>query len=551
MARLDRLPAARLVAPIAAAIGREFPHALLAAVAGLAAPRLLQGLDELVTAGIAYRRGTPPDAVYTFKHALVQDLAYGTLVKARRREVHRHIGETLRDRLPDRAAAEPEVVAHHFAAAGLLDAAVEWWSKAGELALRRSAFSEAIAHLERALALLAGRDPEPAQRQARLHLQITYGNALRMARGFGAPEATAAFACALDNAATVVEMPERCAAYYGLWTGSYGRAELAPMERLAAAFLRDTASRPGSGEAATAHRVYAMTCWFRGEFLEARTYLERSLAICDSTRDRDLAFRFGVDVDVAAMADLALVLWPLGAVDRARSLAERAVAQARREGHMPSIAYAHAYAANIAMMGRDRRQAAPHAEALIALAGELEMPLWLALGRFLRAWTTWHTGHPSDGIARMHASVAAMDTHRRRIFRPLISTLLAEAEAEAGQPRRGLAIADAAIASIEETGQRWFLAEALRARGILLRACGHLPAATEEALARAIRVARQQSASLFELRAATILARLRGSTGVRWGTPSLPMPMHAALREGVDGPYADGIGSLLEPTSAG
>ena len=551
MARLDRLPVARLITPIAAAIGREFPQALLAAASGLAARELAQGLDELVAAGLAHRRGAPPDAVYAFKHALVQDLAYGTLVKARRQEVHRRIGEALRDRLPDRAAAEPEVVAHHFAAAGLVEAAVEWWAKAGELALRCSAFSEAIAHLERALALLAERDAGPAQRRARLRLQITYGNALRMARGFGAPEATAAFAHALDIAATVVEIPERCSAYYGLWTGSYGRAELAPMQRLAAAFLRDTASRPDSGEAATAHRVHAMTCWFRGEFLEARTHLERSLAIHDSERDRDLAFRFGVDVAVAAMADLALVLWPLGAVERARDLAARAVAHASGDRHVPSVAYAHAYAANIAMMSRDRPRAALHAEALIALAGEHGMPLWLALGSFLRAWAAWHAGAPAGGIARMHESVAAMEAHRRRIFRPLVSTLVAETEAEAGRPERELAIVDAALASIEETGQRWFLAEALRARGELLRACGHPPAAAEEAFTRAIEVARNQSAHLFELPATTSLAGLRASAGARREARAVLAPVHAAFGNGVDGPDLDAAGSLLARLAAG
>jgi DNA-binding winged helix-turn-helix (wHTH) protein/predicted ATPase len=551
MARLDRLPVARLITPIAAAIGREFPQALLAAASGLAARELAQGLDELVAAGLAHRRGAPPDAVYAFKHALVQDLAYGTLVKARRQEVHRRIGEALRDRLPDRAAAEPEVVAHHFAAAGLVEAAVEWWGKAGELALRCSAFSEAIAHLERALALLAEHDARPAQRRARLRLQITYGNALRMARGFGAPEATAAFAHALDIATTVVEIPERCSAYYGLWTGSYGRAELAPMQRLAAAFLRDTASRPESGEAATAHRVHAMTCWFRGEFIEARAHLERSLAIHHSERDRDLAFRFGVDVAVAAMADLALVLWPLGAVERARGLAARAVADASGDRHVPSVAYAHAYAANIAMMSRDRPRAAPHAEALIALAGEHGMPLWLALGSFLRAWAAWHAGAPASGIARMHESLAAMEAHRRRIFQPLVSTLVAETEAEAGRPERGLAIVDAALASIEETGQRWFLAEALRARGQLLRACGHPLAAAEEAFTRAIAVARQQSARLFELRASTSLAGLRASADARREPRAVLAPVHAAFGNGVDGPDRDAAGPLLERPAAG
>jgi DNA-binding response OmpR family regulator/class 3 adenylate cyclase/predicted ATPase len=532
MARLDRLPAAKEFTQIAAAIGREFPHALLAAVADLAQAPLARGLQELIASGLAFRRGVPPDAVYSFRHALVQDLAYGTLVKSRRRDIHRRIGEALRDQLPDRAESEPEVVAHHFTEAGLTEPAVEWWGKAGDLALRRSAFAEAIAHLERALALTGTPDAEPAKRCARLRLQIAYGNALRMARGFGAPEVTAAFAHALDISATAAEMPERFSAYYGLWTGSYGRAELLPMLRLAEAFLHDAQSRPESGEAATAHRVYAMTCWFRGEFLEAERHLERSLTIHDRDRDRELAFRFGLDVGVAAMADLALVLWPLGATDRAHDLAEAAVAHAMRDRHIPSLAYAHAYAATTAMLSRDRERAAPHAGALLELAAEHGMPLWLALGTFLRAWVSSPAGDRAAAAAAMRESIAAMQAHQRRIFTPLVSTLVAETESEAGRPEKGLAIVDAQLASIEETGQRWFLAEALRARGEMLLGCGQ-DLAAERALARAIDVARSQAAKSFELRAAIRLARHWIRTGRCAEARAMLAPIHAGFAEGL------------------
>jgi class 3 adenylate cyclase/predicted ATPase len=544
MARLDRLPAAKELTQIAAAIGREFPHALLAAVANRARAPLAQGLEELIASELAFQRGVPPDATYIFKHALVRDLAYGTLVKPRRRDIHRRIAEALCDQLPDRAEREPEVVAHHFTEAGLIEPAVEWWGKAGDLALRRSAFAEAIAHLERALELSGTLDPEPAKRCARLRLQIAYGNALRMARGFGAPEVTAAFAHALDISATAPAMPERLSAYYGLWTGSYGRAELLPMLRLSEAFLHDVRSRPDSGEAATAHRVYAMTCWYRGAFLEAERHLERSLAIHDHERDRELAFRFGLDVGVAAMADLALVLWPLGATDRAHHFAEAAVARALRDRHIPSLAYAHAYAATTEMLGRDRQRAAPHADALLELAEEHGMPLWLALATFLRAWSGSPAGDCAAAVAAMRESIAAMQAHQRRIFTPLVSTLVAEIESEAGRPGEGLAIIDSQLASIEETGQRWFLAEALRARGEMLLGCGQRQAA-EHALARAIDVARSQSAKSFELRAAIRLARLWICDGRHGEACAMVAPIHARFAEGFQTAELKEAGSLL------
>jgi DNA-binding response OmpR family regulator/class 3 adenylate cyclase len=229
MTRLDRLPAAKQVAQIGATIGREFPHVLLAVVAQLPEARLVQGLDELIRSGLVFRHSVPPDAVYTFKHALVQDLAYGTLLKTQRQEIHRRIGEALRDLLADRAEVEPEVVAHHFTQAGLTEPAVEWWRKAGNLAMRGSAFVEAISHLEKALDLVGKLDEGPAQRLSRLRLQIAYGNALRLTRGFGAPEVTAAYERALDIATIVSDVHERFSAYYGLWSGSFLRGELIPM----------------------------------------------------------------------------------------------------------------------------------------------------------------------------------------------------------------------------------------------------------------------------------------------------------------------------------
>jgi predicted ATPase len=206
MARLDRLPAARQVAQIGAVIGREFSHNLLIAAAGLAEVKLTQGLDELVAAGLLFRRGPPPEASYTFKHALVQETAYESLLKRRRQDVHRRIAETVRDQFPEWADAEPEVVAHHFTQAGFSALAVEWWGRAGDLAMRRSAYAEALAHLEMAIKLADDFENGSEQRRSRLRLRITYGNALKIARGFGVAETQAAFSLACNIAVTVEDV---------------------------------------------------------------------------------------------------------------------------------------------------------------------------------------------------------------------------------------------------------------------------------------------------------------------------------------------------------
>ena len=243
-------------------------------------------------------RATAPQANYRFKHALIQDAAYESLLKSRRQALHRRAAEML---LRERAAAEPEAIAHHFTQAGLDDLAIEWWGKAGDQALRRSAFQEAIAHLGKAIAMAdkagatarraTGGSAAPNQRLTQLH--VAYGNALFAARGYGAPETTEAFARARESASGDKDAPERLAADYGLWVGSYVRGELPSMRAHAAAFLSDVEARPDSPEAGVAHRAAGITCWFAGEYREARDHLERALALFQPGRDDDLAFRFG------------------------------------------------------------------------------------------------------------------------------------------------------------------------------------------------------------------------------------------------------------------
>jgi class 3 adenylate cyclase/tetratricopeptide (TPR) repeat protein len=245
MARLDRLGAAKEMAQIGAVIGREFSHALLAAVAGRAEAELQSALHRLIAAGLLFRQGVPPHATYLFKHALVQDAAYGTLLREPRRALHARIAETLRDGFTTIADAEPEVVAHHFTQAALAEAGIEWWSKAGERALRTSAYEEAIAHLEKALALAGALAESPTQRLLRLRLQIAYGQALIHARGFASQETTAAFSRAREFASGIEEVSERFPVYYGLWASSWVRGELAQMREPAQAFLDDTENRPG------------------------------------------------------------------------------------------------------------------------------------------------------------------------------------------------------------------------------------------------------------------------------------------------------------------
>jgi class 3 adenylate cyclase/predicted ATPase len=546
MARLDRLPAAKQVAQIGAVIGREFPHVLLTAAAELSRAQLTTGLDELVAAGLVFRRGLPPEAAYSFKHALVQETAYESLLKTRRQHVHRRVGETMRDQLPEWANAEPEIVAHHFTQAGLSAPAVEWWSKAGELAMRRSAYAEAIAHFERALQLVDGLGEGPGQQRSRLRLQIAYSNALTVARGLGVPETLTAFAVARDLVATIEEVSERFPAYYGLWTGSFVRGDLTSMQEMAATFLRDVESRSDSPEAAIAHRVCGLTRWFEGNFVEARRHLERALKIYDAERDHELAFRFAQDLASAAMAYLALVLWPLGFLERASSLIGATVVHASKTGHIPTIAFAYAYAATFEMMRRDRRGAAPHLEAMLGVAREYGIPLWVAFGTFGEGWLQTGATDCEGGSAEMYQGIAQMRLQLLEAFMPLFMTLMAETEAEAGRSEAGLAIIDEQLVTIERTGQRWYLAELHRARGeILLKCRPRDPGAAECAFMRATDIARSQATKLFELQAAVSLARLWRDQGKHTEARDLLGPIYHWFTEGFDAPDLKDAKALL------
>jgi predicted ATPase len=534
-ARLDRLGEAREVAQIGAVLGRDFSYALLASVAAVADrsysadrvadPALQSALDRLAEADILIVEGTGDVASYRFKHALIQDAAYESLLKSRRQALHRRAAEILRDE-PERAASEPELIAHHFTEAGLDHFAIEWWGKAGDQALRRSAFQEAIAHLGRAIAMAdkaaGGADP-------RLQLHVAYGNALISARGYAAPETMEAFARVRELASGDEDAPARQAADYGLWGGSFVRGELPAMKAHAAAFLRDVAARPDSPEAGVAHRILGSTHWFAGEYREARSLLEQSLALFKPGRDDDLALRFGHDVSVAARLYLGLALWPLGDVERAISLVGGAEARTASLAYMGARAYGTMFAAMFNLVRGDVARAALNAAELARLAREHDLPQWRAYGVFLEGLARAQNRAAGGGLEVMRRGIELLRDQNALMFDGLIKISLAEAEAHAGDAERAVAILDEALATSERIGHRAFDAELNRIRGeMLLTRDLASPASAEEAFRTAVAVAKQQSTRSFELRGALALARLYQTTG-------RPVEAHSVLAPALEG----------------
>jgi predicted ATPase len=535
-ARLDRLAPVKEVAQVGAAIGREFSYPLLRAVAGRDEPALRAALAQLEEAELLFRTGAPPDARYIFKHALVQDTAYETLLKSRRQILHRQIADALRGEFAAAAAAQPELVAHHLTQAGLDEPAIEWWGKAGDRALRRSAFKEAAAHLGKAieladgLAASAGSAPSATLDINRLHLQTSLGNALIWAKGRQAPETSAAFARARELASRVEDASERFSAYFGVWVGHNTRGEPAPMREMAELFRREAAARPNCPEAVVAHRVSGATRFYFGDFAGAHDHFQKAIEHYDRARHADFANRFGNDPRAVAEVYDAIALWVLGKVDDALRSAERALADAESAAHAPTMAHALSFAAWLGILRYNPETVATYSQAFADIASRYDLPANFAgLAVFFQGWAKWSEGAEESRLAEMRRGLAIFQEHGRNWFLPTLEGALAEAEASAGEIDAGLTRLDDALAELEATEARCYEAEMHRIRAeILLKRGPANTAPAEQSLQAAIAIAQLQKARSFELRAALFLAKL-------YRAANRDADAHAVLAPAVEG----------------
>ena len=394
-----------------------------------------------------------------------------------------------------------------------------------------------IAEAQALLDALAATDEVKAaadSRRQRVHLQTSYGKALIGVHGYGAPETALAFERARElatglQAAGLDDSIDRFPATYGVWVGTHVRGELLSMRELAATFLRESASRPNSGEASVGHRIMGATHWFAAEFVEARAHLEQAVAIFDPSRDADLAFRYGQDIGVSASGYSAIALWPLGEIDLSRRRADDAVTRARSSGHVATAAYGLALSALYRLLIRDPEGAQPIAAQLGKAAEDLQSPQYLAFYDVLGGWPAWRSGSGESALLRIRRGIAQLKGQGMRTWAPLTEAMLAEVESEAGDSDSAMVTIARTIAEAERLGQRWYDAELHRIRGeILLKQAPSVPAPAEEAFLTAIAIAQRQKTRSFELRAALALAKLYQSTG-------RPADAHAVLAPALEG----------------
>ena len=519
MARLDRLGPAREVAQIGSVIGRGFSYGLLRDVAGMEEAALQAALEKLADADIVLVRGLPPESDYRFKHALIQDGAYENLLKSRRQVLHRRVAEILRDRFADTAAAEPEALAHHFTQAGMTDAAIEWWGKAGDQALRRSAFQEAISHLGKAIEMADSADENASRTTAssasqRFKLQTNYGLAVAWSRGFGAAETTAALTRAQELSASADYSDEQFTALYGQWVNSVIRGDLGLARKTAETFLREAKKGARMPETVAALRYLGLTLLWQGHFVEARNNLAEVLRTYDPVRDREAKFRFGTDSLASATIYLAQAYWLLGDIKRARELSDEAIARAVDSAHGPTLANTWTFKAALEMNRSDAEAVRQAAEALAELSRDHGLALYLAFAAVFSGWACARLGDKESGFRQLRQALAALTGQGVKAGVPLFQGLLAELEAKVENEHGALTRIDEALALASETGEHQSEAFLNRVRGeILLMRDPTNTAPAEEAFHTAISVAQQQEARSFGLLAALSLAKLYQSTG--------------------------------------
>jgi len=535
MARLDRLNTAKEVAQLGAALGREFSYELLRCVSLQEEPRLRAGLAQLVDAELLYQRGAPPAATYTFKHALIQEMAYQSLLKSVRQQFHTRIAQVLEDRLPERAASEPEVVARHYDQAGLAASAIAHYQRAGERATQRSANEEAIGHLRRALELV-GTLPETRERhQQELGLQMLIGVPLGVARGWSHPEFESTYARARELASQIGEAPELSRVLVGLAVAYQTKGDLAAAVELTQEALA-AAERTGAVfDLLSAHVVAGSPLLYQGHFLQALQHFEQTIRLYNPTEHASYAYIMGADRGATAHAHASVCQLYLGYADRALALSEAAMALAKRVGHPLSLANTLLHACVVRYERRELELTRERAAELIHLAEQLGFPFFLRVARFFRGIVRVESGEGESGVAEMQQALLAMAETGSGIGAPAILLVLAEGLRKVGRCEEALGVVGLGLARAEMQGQHYCDAELHRERAeILLDHDGDAAKEAEALLGQSLAIARRQEAKSFELRAATRLARLWRRQGKHDQARALLVPIYDWFTEGFD-----------------
>jgi DNA-binding winged helix-turn-helix (wHTH) protein/predicted ATPase len=542
MARLDRLGPAMLTAQIGAAIGREFSHALLAAVMQEPKAVLSGSLDRLIQAGLLFRQGVPPHATYFFKHALVRDVAYGTLLREPRRALHARIAEAFERQFAEIAESQPEVLARHYAEAGLIENAVRQWGKAGQRSLERSALMEAAVQLRRALAQIAMLPATATLRREEIRLQVALINALVHVNGFASAETKAA----VERAHLLIEQAEAhgesledplvlFSIIYAAMVPSFVTFNGDALREAVAQVLALAEKQGQTPSLTIAHRTTGVYLLCTGDLRQGRAHLDQAIAVYDPVAHSPLATRFGQDSRVAALCYRALALWMLGYPDAAIADANEALFHAREIGHAATLIYALSLTSFSHLLCGNYATANAQLSEAVALAEEKGALFWKTTATVLSGCVSAATGNALNAVDIISSAVTAFRLTGATVWMPSYLSYLASAYAELGRFEDAWRCSDEAMAMIGTSKETWFEAEINRVAGeIALRSPHRDPEKAEACFTRALTVARVQQATSLELRAAISMARLLRNRDERHAARTLLLPVYKWFSEGFE-----------------
>jgi class 3 adenylate cyclase/predicted ATPase len=542
MARLDRLGSAKDLAQIGAVIGREFSYALLAAVAHRAEAELQSALERLVEAGLLFRQGVPPHANYLFKHALVQDAAYGTLLREPRRALHARIAETLENSFARIVENQPELLARHCSEAGLIEKAALLWGMAGQRSLARSALVEAIQQLTRALAHIATLPSTPTLRREQIKFQVALVTPLFHVKGYSAPETKAAAEQArllIEQAEGLGEPPEDplllFSVLYSFWVASNVAFNGDVMGELARQFLALAEKQATAAPRMIGHRLMAVSLTATGNITLGRAHFDRAIALYDPIEHRSLATRFGQDVRVAILSYRPLASWLLGHPDAALVDVGHAIEDAREFGQAPTLLYALFWVSLPYFYCGNYPTAKMLTDELVALADEKSTLYWRTAAMFMHGCLLVQAGKALNAIEMLTTAQRALQSTGATLFAPAYLSYLARAYAEIGNHDDAQRCVAEAMTAAETTRETWFEAEIHRMAGeIALILPGPDAAKAEVYFQRALAIARAQQAKSWELRTAMSMARLWRDQGKPQQARELLAPVYGWFTEGFD-----------------
>ena len=549
VARLDRLAPVKEIAQIGAAIGREFSYRLLEAVSPIQGQALQGALDRLIAAELVHGRGEPPEATYVFKHALVQETAYVSMLRNRRQRIHAEIARAMEQRFADQIESAPAIVAHHYAEAGLSEPAVRSWLAAAEVALSRSANAEADRHVEAGLALIPRLAEGSSRQSLELGLQLARANSLFALKGFNSAEAVAALTEAkrlLD--AGVGSDLQRFSVLHGLWAAHLAAGRIEPGIALAREIVAVAARQDETTYLMVGHRLLATMLVRAGQNREALVCLEQAERYRDPSRHKLVSYRFANDPSLLVLCYKIWALLFLGFFDRAIRVGEQVRRELVGHGHAPTVAACNYLALALPKyLFGDFEACEQDSAEFVAYCAERKLEqlrLWTVLlyecARAMR--------NPSrDNIAALRIAIDAEHQSGTRVSSSLFVSQLAQAELNAGNVTKAEAALRQAFALVEDFGERFWLADLHRLSGqVQLKRTIPEVAKAEACFLKAIKIARSQEARLLELRAATDLAGLWHDLGSRKDPRALLEPILAAIEGGEDARDVRNAHTLLE-----